>query len=74
MYSALAMKLRSSFLSGSIKLCDLGLRSYFLMRVGGIKAPKHDGGLAMVDRRSLPSVKPTISAMVRVSLWRNPIL
>jgi len=36
-YSALAMKLRSS-LSGSTKLCCLCQRSYFLMTVGGIKA------------------------------------
>src|SRR6218665_340806 len=35
LYSALAIKLRSS-LSGSKKLCSLGLRSYFLMTVGGM--------------------------------------
>jgi len=39
LYSALVMKLRSS-LSDSTKLCGLGLRSYFLMTIGGIKAHK----------------------------------
>ena len=38
-YSDLAMKLRSS-LSGSTKLCGMGLRSCFQMTIGGIKARK----------------------------------
>ena len=52
---------------------SIGLRSNFLMTVGGIKARKTWWGLAMMDLRKSSAV-PTISAMVGVSSWRNPII